>query len=80
MKHFNHQRTEEKREAEHLAWIEIEQHEAATKAALPKPTPRPNWLNPMGADDYIKNRRLVEMPMTQEERDDMCRRDTRRDA
>jgi len=77
MKPFYDQRTEEQREAEHLAWIEIHKHEAAIKSAQPKHLRRPNWLNPMGADDYIKRRRLVEMHMTTEERDDMCRRAAR---
>ena len=65
----------ERADADWLAGLEIAEREAAlksAKAALIKPTP--NWLNPMGADDIIKNRRLVEMPMTSEERDDLCRR------
>ena len=68
----------ERAEADWLAGLEIAEREAAlksAKAALIKPTP--NWLNPMGADDIIKNRRLVEMPLTSEERDDLCRRAAR---
>jgi hypothetical protein len=61
-------------EAEHKAWLEIQAHEAAVKASQPRPIRRPNWLNPMGADDYIKRRKLVEVHLTNEERDDMCRR------
>jgi hypothetical protein len=65
----------ERAEADWLAGLEIAERESAlkaAKAALIKPTP--SWLNPMGADDVIKNRRLVEMPLTSEERDDLCRR------
>lgn len=68
----------ERAAADWLAGLEIAEREAAlksAKAALIKPTP--NWLNPMGADDIIKNRRLVEMPLTSEERDDLCRRAAR---
>ena len=68
----------ERAEADWLAGLEIAEREEAlksAKAALIKPTP--NWLNPMGADDIIKNRRIVEMPLTSEERDDLCRRAAR---
>jgi len=71
---FRYSRSE-RAEADWLAGLEIAERESAlkaAKAALIKPTP--NWLNPMGADDVIKNRRLVEMPLTSEERDDLCRR------
>ena len=68
----------ERAEADWLAGLEIAERESAlksAKAALIKPTP--NWLNPMGADDVIKNRRLMEMPLTSEEMDDLCRRASR---
>jgi len=71
---FRYSRSE-RAEADWLAGIEIAERDSAlkaAKAALTKPTP--NWLNPMGADDVIKNRRLVEMPLTSEERNDLCRR------
>jgi hypothetical protein len=65
----------ERAEADWLAGMEIAKHEAALKAvAMAQSKPAPNWLNPMGADDVAKNRRLVEMPLTSEERDDLCRR------
>lgn len=65
----------ERAEADWLAGLEIAEREAALKeAAKAQSKPAPNWLNPMGADDIIKNRRLVEMPLTSEERDDLCRR------
>ena len=67
----------ERSEADWTAGLEIAAHEAAMKAAMPKPIRQPQWLNAMGADDYIKNRKLVEMHMTTEERDDMCRRASR---
>ena len=67
----------ERSEADWKAGLEIAAHEAAMKAAMPKPIRQPQWLNAMGADDYIKNRKLVEMHMTTEERDDMCRRASR---
>lgn len=62
--------TTERYEAEERAWIEINAH--AAKVAI-KPTRRPNWLNPMGMDDAIVRRRLVEMPLTAKEIDDLCR-------
>jgi hypothetical protein len=65
----------ERDEADWLSGIEIAKHESALKAAAKSQAkPTPNWLNPMGADDVIKNLRLVEMPLTSEERDDLCRR------
>jgi len=65
----------ERAEADWLAGVEISEREAALKeAARAKYKPTQNWINPMGADDIIKNRRLVEMPLTGEERDDLCRR------
>ncbi len=65
----------ERAEADWLAGLEIAEREAALKAAAKAQSkPNPNWLNPMGADDIIKGRRLVEMPLTAEERDDLCRR------
>lgn len=67
----------ERSEADWKAGLEIAAHEAAMKAAMLKPIRQPQWLNAMGADDYIKNRKLVEMHMTTEERDDMCRRASR---
>jgi len=68
----------ERAEADWLAGIEIAEREAALKAVeMAQAKPAPNWLNPMGADDVIKNRRLVEMPLTSEERDDLCRRASR---
>jgi len=66
---------EERAEADWLSGLEIAEREAALKAAAKAQSkPNPNWLNPMGADDIIKNRRLVEMPLTDEERNDLCRR------
>lgn len=73
-----HYTRKERADADWLAGLEIAEREEAlksAKAALIKL--RPNWLNPMGADDIIKNRRLVEMPLTTEERDDLCRRAAR---
>ena len=67
----------ERAEADFKAGLEIAAHEAAIRAAQPKLIRQPQWLNAMGADDYIKNRKLVEMHMTTEERDDMCRRASR---
>lgn len=65
----------ERADADWLAGLEIAKHEAALKAVeMAQAKPAPNWLNPMGADDVIKRRRLVEMPLTGEERDDLCRR------
>lgn len=65
----------ERSEADWLAGLEIAEREAALKAAAKaQPKPAPNWLNPMGADDIIRNRRLIEMPLTAEERNDLCRR------
>lgn len=65
----------ERADADWLAGLEIEERESALKAAAKAQSkPIPNWLNPMGADDVIKNRRLVEMPLTDEERNDLCRR------
>lgn len=62
-------------EADWLAGLEIAEREAALKAAAKAQSkPTQNWLNPMGADYVIKGRRLVEMPLTAEERDDLCRR------
>ena len=66
---------QDRAEADWLAGLEIAERESALKAANALlRNPAPNWLNPMGADDVIKNRRLVEMPLTSEERDDLCRR------
>ena len=67
----------ERAEADWKAGLEIAAHEAAVRAAIPKPIRQPQWLNAMGADDYIKNRKLVEMHLTTEERQDMCRRASR---
>jgi len=68
----------ERADADWLAGVEIAERESALKAAAKAQSkPTPNWLNPMGADDVIKNRRLVEMPLTSEERDDLCRRAAR---
>lgn len=68
----------ERAEADWLAGLEIAEREEALKAAkAAQVKTAPNWLNPMGADDIIKNRRLVEMPLTSEERDDLCRRAAR---
>ena len=68
----------ERAEADWLAGLEIAEREEALKAAMAAQVKTaPNWLNPMGADDIIKNRRLVEMPLTSEERDDLCRRAAR---
>ena len=67
----------ERSEADWEAGLEIAAHEAAVRAARPKLIRQPQWLNAMGADDYIRNRKLVEMHMTTEERDDMCRRASR---
>lgn len=64
----------ERAEADWKAGLEIAAHDAAIRAARPKPIRQPQWLNAMGADDYIRNRKLVEMHMTTDERDDMCRR------
>ena len=74
MKKFYHQRGEAEREAEWLAWNEIHRHEMELKKELPPPNRRPIWLNAMGADDYIHKRKIKEMHMTNEEREDMCRR------
>ena len=68
----------ERAEADWLAGLEIAERESALKAAkAAQVKTAPNWLNPMGADDVIKGRRLVEMPLTSEERDDLCRRAAR---
>ena len=68
----------ERAAADWLAGLEIAEREEALKAAkAAQVKTAPNWLNPMGADDIIKNRRLVEMPLTTEERDDLCRRSVR---
>ena len=67
----------ERSEADWKAGLEIAAHEAAVRAARPKLIRQPQWLNAMGADDYIRNRKLVEMHMTTEEREDMCRRASR---
>jgi hypothetical protein len=68
----------ERADADWLAGVEIAERESALKAAAKAQSkPTPNWLNPMGADDVIRNRRLVEMPLTGEERDDLCRRAAR---
>ena len=67
----------ERSEADWKAGLEIAAHEAAVRAAMPNPIRQPQWLNAMGADDYIRNRKLVEMHLTTEERQDMCRRASR---
>ena len=68
----------ERADADWLAGLEISEREAALKAAAKAHSKHvPNWLIPMGADDVIKGRRLVEMPLTSEERDDLCRRAAR---
>jgi hypothetical protein len=65
----------ERAEADWLSGVEIAERESALKAAAKAQSkPTPSWLNPMGADDVIKRRRLVEMHLTSEERDDLCRR------
>lgn len=65
----------ERADADWLAGLEIAEREAAFRSAARAQSKNvPNWLNQMGADDVIKNRRLVEMPLTREERDDLCRR------
>lgn len=68
----------ERAEADWLAGLEIAEREEAFRSAAKAHSKNvPNWLNPMGADDIIKIRRLVEMPLTSEERDDLCRRAAR---